>query len=126
MKVLPHCLVVLAVVSLGCVSTRSRPLSWDPDTQTKNLALQTCRRWVPVNLDLGDFQLADYHHSISGLYDYRGKPIVVVFFAHKVEGKRLIRENGSIHPIRGGFPGYFNVRVSADGKSVLSHYADRY
>lgn len=115
--------LILTSAVVGCRSLPDADGFWEPKKSIRLIAIQTCKQWILGKLDLENHSLDEYHHAVSGFSDDSGKRYLVIQFAHKIEMKDLITEYG-IEACTGGFPYYFTIDVSSDGRKVLDHYAE--
>ena len=96
---------------------------WQVDEQTASVAAATASKWINSNLDLEGRKLNEYHYDFCGFSDDSGKKVIYMQYAHKKEKSDLIGADGSIEACDGGFPEYFTLDLSEDGKVVTGHYA---
>ena len=126
MRAFPIATLMLATAIAGCKCMPYSMGVWEPDTEIKLLAVQTCKEWIPGNLDLDDHALDEYHTDVAGHCDDAGIAVLFVQFAHRVELKESIFADRRMVASDGGFPHYFTITVSAEGRRVLDHSASRY
>jgi hypothetical protein len=115
--------MILASAIGGCVQRAYR--FWEPDDTIKAIAIQTCKQWIPGSLDLEGRNLDEYHHTVDGFHDASGKRYLSIQFERSPKCTDIICEH-LIVASDGGFPDYFSISVSSDGRRVLDHYASRY
>ena len=119
-------IILILLLFIGCgISIKQTNLFWELNDDLKTTSIKTCQNWIAKNLDLGSSKLAEYHFDLDGFTDRNGKKFIFAQFAHKVRMKDIIYEEiGQIEAISGGFPDYFTIDLSADGKKVIGHYAE--
>lgn len=82
--------------------------SCDFSRPTKEGAVEIAKNYALENVPIGDYKIEDYH--IWVWYDDADKNWNVKF-AHRIHGKEMINEDGSIEAVAPGCPESFGITV---------------
>ncbi|TWU43569.1 hypothetical protein Poly51_63290 [Rubripirellula tenax] len=88
---------------------------------SESKAIEIAQNWAVANLDLDEIPITDFHVDVTRFERRDAPDQLYVQFAHKEEMSSIIHDYG-IEGVYGGFPYYFSITLSLDGKSVLEHY----